>query len=151
MVDKVTDLSGAQLDLSGAKPQTPFESAWEALKIVAGYVGVILYIAIALRFVAFATSEIVHKPISYRILTAVYTFIFAPLFIPYYLYRAFQATWGKMEHPSAYSVFPIYSFPEREPYDLIKALTGYKDSLEQSMAEKRQQENAVRLAYLARS
>ena len=157
------DLSGVDtsgVDISGIGiPVTPLsatDAAWQSFSMIGGYIGIILYIAIALRFVAFVTSDILHKPPPYRILVAVYTFIFAPLFIPYYAYRTFKAAWDIRKPvpvdtlPVAYSIFPAFEFDAREPYDLIKSLAGYpnrKDVLD-SIQSRRAADDAARLSYL---
>lgn len=150
------DLSG--IDLSGI-PITPLsatDALWQSLGMIGGYIGIILYVAVALRFVAFVTSDALHKPLPYRILLGVYTFLFAPLFIAYYSYRTFKAAWDIRKPvpvdtlPVAYSIFPAYEFDAREPYDLIKSIAGYpnrKDVLD-SIQARRAADDAARLSYL---
>ena len=162
-VNQLDDISGADIsgvDLSGALPDvTPLsatDAIWQSLEMIGGYIGFILYIAIALRFVAFVTSDALHKPLPYRILIGIYTFIFAPLFIPYYAYRTFKAAWDIRRDPPrntlpvAYSIFPLYEFNANDPYDLIKSIAGYpnrKDVLD-SIQSRREADNVARLNYL---
>jgi hypothetical protein len=154
------DLSGVSVpeDLSGVSvtPLSATDALWKSLEMIGGYIGIIFYIAIALRFVAFVTSDMLHKPLPYRILTGIYIFIFAPLFIPYYAYRTFKAAWDIRRPvpvdtlPVAYSIFPAYEFDAREPYDLIKYVAGYpnrKDVLD-SIQSRRAADDAARINYL---
>lgn len=133
------------------QPLSTMDAVWLALETIGGTLLVIAYLAIALRFVAFATSENIHKPLPFRVLIGIYTFIFAPLFIPYYLYRAYRGAWGTAPFPVAYSIFPMNYFREGEEYDLLKSISGIPATKRVSkvIEEQTTAENEARKQYLA--
>ena len=124
------DLSGADLsgaDLSGAKipdvpqAQSTLDSAIQALQIVAGFLGLIFYILVVYRLIGYAAFDNLHRLYPFRVLICIYTAIFAPVFIPYYLFRSFRAKLGLGGNPPRFiSVFPIEVAPPKQgemPYD----------------------------------
>ena len=110
-------------------PRTIQDDIWQALGYVGDVLFILIYLALAYRFSSFASNELLHKPTPYRALSAIYTFIFAPIFIPYYSYRALQAYWKKEEAPRVYSFFPIYPYKPGEEVDFMKSIVGFPEDM----------------------
>lgn len=123
----VSDIDVSGVDLSGAKipdvpqAQSTLDSAIQALQIVAGFLGLIFYILVVYRLIGYAAFDNLHRLYPFRILICIYTAIFAPVFIPYYLFRSFRAKLGLGGNPPRFiSVFPIEVAPPKKgetPYD----------------------------------
>ena len=157
------DLSGIQqsIDLSGAAAsadQPPAkETTWSddissASTSAFKAVGIILYICIALRFAAFAANDLLYKPLGYRVLAFIYSFIFAPLLLPYYLYREIvHWFWPNIDAPHFESIFPIKPYDPAEPLTIDKRIYGYADTpkIRSWIQMMQQQELASRIAAVS--
>lgn len=138
------DLAGAtaSLDLSSLQKSIPSSSdiaeppptTWQddvgtAAKYAFGTIGVILYICLAVRFAAFAANDLLYKPLPYRVLAFIYTFLFAPVFIPYYMYREVTHwIWPKIDGPHFESIFPVRPYDPSESLTFDKRIYGYADT-----------------------
>jgi hypothetical protein len=105
----------------------------EAFTTTMTYVGRILYITLALLMANFAASEILYKEQPYIILKAIYAFVFAPIFIAYYTYRAimYYAGNGTKVRMEAL-ILPLFPYADK-PQDAVtflEFLFGYKLSPE---------------------
>jgi hypothetical protein len=136
------------------KPRTWEDDISSAAKYAFAYIGTILYICLALRFAAFAANDLLYKPLSYRILAFVYTFIFAPILLPYYTYREISHwIWPKTDGPHFESIFPIKPYDPSEPLTFDKRVYGYADTpgIRGWIQTMRNNESADRLAVLQKS
>jgi hypothetical protein len=111
----------------------------------------IIYLLIALRFAGFTTSELLYKPLSYRILAFFYTIIFTPILFPYFIYREIRyAIWPDVLAPRFESIFPIVPYDPKEPLTINHRLYGYADTAEINtwMSKMRDAENENRTKIL---
>ena len=101
-----------------------------AIKHVASIFLTLLYICIALRFAGFASSELLYKPLPYRIIAFIYTFIFAFFLFPYYVYREIiDFFWPSSDYVPRYeSIFPVNPYEEGTELTINKRLSGYLNS-----------------------
>ena len=119
------DLSGIDvsgIDTSGLPDtQSTLDAAIQALQIVAGVLGLIFYILVVYRLVGYAAFDNLHRLYPFRVLICIYTAIFAPVFIPYYLFRSIRSRLNLGGTPPRFkSVFPIEVAPPKkgeDPYD----------------------------------
>ena len=109
-------------------PRTIQDDVWKALGYVGDAIFILVYLVVAFRFSTFASNDLLYKPTPYRALAAIYTFIFAPIFIPHYLYRSLRVYWKKEAAPTVYSVFPLYAYKPEEEVDFIKSMTGFPEN-----------------------
>jgi len=101
----------------------------DSLIISLQYIGIIIYIVVALRFASFAANANLYKPLPYRFLAFIYTFIFAPIVAPYYIWREIKAFfWASIEPPLYESFFPIIPYNPLEELTLNRRLYGYADT-----------------------
>jgi len=134
------DLSGIQKTVSAsaeaaAKKEKPAkETSWgddiaSAFTIALQVVGIIFYICIALRIAGFVANDLLYKAVPYRALGFIYAFIFAPILLPYYLYREFAHwIWPTIQAPHFESLFPMNPYDPSEPIDFHKRIFGYADT-----------------------
>ena len=134
------DLSGIQKTVSAsaeaaAKKEKPAkETTWgddiaSAFTIALQVVGIIFYICIALRIAGFVANDLLYKAVPYRALGFIYAFIFAPILLPYYLYREFAHwIWPTIQAPHFESLFPMNPYDPSEPIDFHKRIFGYADT-----------------------
>lgn len=111
----------------------------------------IIYLLIALRFAGFTTSELLYKPLSYRILAFFYTIIFTPILFPYFIYREIRyAIWPDVLAPRFESIFPIVPYDPKEPLTINNRIYGYADTAEINtwMSKMREAENENRTKIL---
>lgn len=108
--------------------RTVYEDAHDAFKNALAWAGRILYICIALRVASFAANGIFYKPLQYRILIFIYAFIFAPLLLPYYIYREIVTLiWPSTELPLFLSFFPVTPYEANSPMTFQHRMFGYPD------------------------
>ena len=95
---------------------------------------------------SFAANEIMYKPLPYRVLVFFYTFLFTPIFGPYYLWIMIKRLIWKTPSPMYEGFFPMYPYDPSEPLTLNRRLFGYAESpqLRQWMDDERQKETAAR-------
>jgi hypothetical protein len=110
--------------LKNKKPQAINDSDgfWDAMK----WAGTIIIFCFAIRAASFAANENLYLPLGYRILKFIYTLLFFPIWIPYYLYIEIKnKIWPSIEQPKFESVFPITPYDPNAPMDLNKRFFGY--------------------------
>ncbi len=106
------------------------KSTWdiflEALVDVLKWSLLIFVVVYGLRAASFAANQNLYLPLPYRILKFIYTFIFFPIWIPYYLYREIKhAIWPCIDEPHFESVFPVNPYDPKEGLDLNNRFFGY--------------------------
>jgi hypothetical protein len=106
------------------------DDIWDSFIISLQWIGIIIYILLALRFASFAANANLYKPLPYRFLAFIYTFIFAPIVAPYYLWREIKALiWpGIVAQPLYESFFPIIPYNPTEELTMNRRLYGYADT-----------------------
>ena len=112
------------------------------------YFWLLLFVILGLRAASFAANENLWKPLPYRILIFIYTFLFFPVTIPYYGYRELRA-WlsGDPEmKPRMEGLFPKDAYEPTPDLILSQRFFGYADTpgLQQWMQSKRDQYQADR-------
>uniref|UniRef100_A0A6C0DT03 Uncharacterized protein n=1 Tax=viral metagenome TaxID=1070528 RepID=A0A6C0DT03_9ZZZZ len=90
----------------------------------------VLYLLFAIRIAAFGANQYLYKPVSYRALAFFYTFLFAPLFSVYYLWRTIAHSLFKKPLPPYYSIFPAVPYPPGEKLNLQRSMYGYPETPE---------------------
>lgn len=111
--------------------RTTSDITWDAFKRALSFLGMIIYIVLALTFASFVANSLLHKPILYRILAFVYAFIFAPIFGVYYTYNRIKYIIGIQgaELPLMEGLLPLKGYdllPNAEP-TLIQRIFGYPE------------------------
>jgi hypothetical protein len=111
--------------------RTTSDIVWDAFKKALSFLGIIIYLVLALTFASFAANSLLHKPMLYRILAFVYAFIFAPIFGVYYTYNRIIYAIGIQgaELPLMEGLLPLKAYdllPNAEP-TLIQRLFGYSE------------------------
>jgi hypothetical protein len=109
---------------------TIYDDILDALSAVGKSLFFIVYVIVGLRCASFATNENLHKPVPYRILIFIYTFLFVPIFGPYYLWRGIQNYIWNTPLPPYEGFFPLYPYDKSDPLTLNRRLYGYIDSPE---------------------
>ena len=124
--------------------RTPWDEIWSAFKYAMSFIGIIIYVLIALRFAGFASNSIFYKPLAYRILIFTYTFLFAPVFLPYYLYRQIAIyIWPESATlPRFEGLFPVIPYDPTKEITMNNRIFGYADTpeIKKWVEEKRQAE-----------
>jgi hypothetical protein len=106
--------------------RTYFDDANDALGNVLKWSLITFVVVYALRSASFAANQNLYLPLPYRVLKFLYTFIFFPIWIPYYLYREIKhAIWPCIDEPHFESVFPVQPYNPVEGLDLNKRFFGY--------------------------
>jgi hypothetical protein len=109
---------------------TVYDDITESLTTVAKSFLLIVYILVGLRCASFAVNENLHLGLEYRILIFIYTFIFTPIFGPYYLWKGIENyIWSTPLTPYE-GFFPLYPYDKADPLTLNRRLYGYLDSPE---------------------
>jgi len=110
------------------------EAAWDAFLDVLKWLAVVTYIIIALRIAAFAANDYLYMPLPYRILKFIYTFIFMPVFFPYYMWREIKAyIWSEEKERPRFeaTILPAFSYvPDPDPLkspSFTQRMFGYRD------------------------
>jgi len=111
--------------------RTTSDIVWDAFKKALSFLGIIIYLVLALTFASFAANSLLHKPMLYRILAFVYAFIFAPIFGVYYTYNRIIYAIGIQgaELPLMEGLLPLKPYdllPNAEP-TLMQRLFGYSE------------------------
>ena len=111
--------------------RTTSDIVWDAFKKALSFLGIIIYLVLALTFASFAANSLLHKPMLYRILAFVYAFIFAPIFGVYYTYNRIIYAIGIQgaELPLMEGLLPLKAYdllPNAEP-TLMQRLFGYSE------------------------
>ena len=109
---------------------TIYDDISDALLSLAKWMFFLVYVIVGLRCASFATNENLHKPVPYRILIFAYTFLFVPIFGPYYLWKNIESYIWNTPLPPYEGFFPLYPYDKSEPLTLNRRLYGYIDSPE---------------------
>lgn len=131
--------------------KTTLDDAWEAFDAMKPWLYTIVHVVIGLRLASFVTSDFLYKPIQYRVLAFIYTLIFVPIMLPYYIYREVRHwIWKTDPLPQVFSIFPIVPYPPDAALDINKRIYGYPDSgaVNTWIQEMRVKEEADRMARL---
>ena len=114
--------------LEAIRNRSLYDDITDSLIILAKSIVIIFYIVIGLRCASFAANELLYKPVPYRLLAFVYTFIFCPIFAPYYLWKVLKNyIWGT-PLPLFEGLLPINSYDPSDPLTLSRRLFGYADT-----------------------
>jgi len=109
---------------------TIYDDIGDSLYTLATWMFFLVYVIVGLRCASFATNEYLHKPVPYRILIFAYTFLFVPIFGPYYLWKNIESYIWNTPLPPYEGFFPLYPYDKSEPLTLNRRLYGYIDSPE---------------------
>ena len=108
--------------------RTLYDDVSDSFSILAKSLFTIFYILVGLRCASFAANELLYKPVPYRILAFVYTFIFCPIFAPYYLWKVIQNyIWGTTL-PLYEGLLPIIPYDSSDLLTLNRRLFGYANT-----------------------
>jgi len=126
--------------------RTVYDDVTDSLTIMGQVLFWLVYVLVGLRCASFAANEIMYKPLAYRVLVFFYTFLFVPIFGPYYLWIVLKRVIWKTPSPMYEGFFPMNPYDPSEPLTLNRRLFGYADTpkLRQWMDEQRQKETAAR-------
>jgi hypothetical protein len=129
-----------------AANRTLYDDVSDSMSIMGKVIFWIVYILVGLRCASFAANEIMYKPLPYRILVFFYTFLFTPVFGPYYLWIVIKRLFWKTPSPMYEGFFPMNPYDPSEPLTLNRRLFGYADTpqLRKWMYEQRQNETVAR-------
>lgn len=109
---------------------TIYDDITDSLSTMAKISFFLVYIIVGLRCASFAVNENLHKGVMYRILIFIYTFLFVPIFGPYYLWKGIKSYIWNTPLPPYEGFFPLYPYDKSEPLTLNRRLYGYLDSPE---------------------
>ena len=132
--------------LEAIRNRSLYDDITDSLIILAKSIVIIFYIVIGLRCASFAANELLYKPVPYRLLAFVYTFIFCPIFAPYYLWKVLKNyIWGT-PLPLFEGLLPINSYDPSDPLTLSRRLFGYADTpaLQEWIRGKQDEESKAR-------
>jgi hypothetical protein len=108
--------------------RTLYDDITDSASVLAKSLFMIFYILVGLRCASFAANECLYKPVPYRVIVFVYTFIFCPIFAPYYLWKVIQNyIWGTAL-PLYEGLLPIIPYDSSELLTLNRRLFGYADT-----------------------
>ena len=126
--------------------RTAYDDVIDSLSVTGQAMFWIVYVLVGLRCASFAANELLYKPLPYRVLVFVYTFLFIPVFGPYYLWLAIKSMIWKTPMPMYEGLFPITPYDPSEPLTLNRRLFGYADTpqIRQWITEQQQKEEAER-------
>jgi hypothetical protein len=120
------DKTNKQEEREKLQNRTFWDDFLDAFKSVFKWGIVFFCIVYGLRSASFAANQNLWRPLPYRILIFIYTFIFFPIWIPYYLYREIKhLIWPCIDEPHFESVFPVTPYHPDEQMDINKRLFGY--------------------------
>ena len=131
--------------------KTTLDDAQDAFDAMKPWLYTIVHVILGLRLASFVTSDLLYKPIQYRVLAFIYTLLFIPIMLPYYIYREVRHwIWKTDPLPQVFSIFPIVPYPEDAALDINKRIYGYPDSgaVNTWIQEMRVKEEADRMARL---
>ena len=114
--------------LEKLRTATIYDDITDSLSTMAKISFFLVYIIVGLRCASFAVNENLHKGIMYRILIFIYTFLFVPIFGPYYLWKGIKSYIWNTPLPPYEGFFPLYPYDKSEPLTLNRRLYGYVDS-----------------------
>ena len=103
----------------------------EALQIALKSALTIFWILLGIRLGGLVANDLLYKPIAYRALAFIYSFIFLPLLLPYWIYREIKHMFfgsADADAPHFESIFPVVPYNPAEPLSLEKRLYGYPDT-----------------------
>lgn len=109
---------------------TIYDDILDSISTLAKWLFFIIYVIVGLRCASFAANENLHKGVEYRILIFIYTFIFVPIFGPYYLWKNIENYIWNTPLPPYEGFFPLYPYDKSDPLTLNRRLYGYLDSPE---------------------
>jgi hypothetical protein len=134
------------------KNRSTSDVTWSAVKTALFWAFIAFFILLSLRAAGFNANENLWRPLSYRILNFIYTFVFGIIWVPYYtvweikaIIDSFLETKNGVKPPIWYSLFPITPFtptpptidpdtgavkPSEDEFNLNKLLFGYPDTSE---------------------
>jgi hypothetical protein len=129
-----------------AANRTVYDDLSDSMTIISKALFWLVYILVGLRCASFAANEIMYKPLPYRVLVFFYTFLFTPIFGPYYLWIAIKRLIWKTPSPMYEGFFPMTPYDPSEPLTLNRRLFGYANTpqLRKWMDEQRQKETEAR-------
>lgn len=116
--------------LEKLRTATIYDDITDSLSTMAKISFFLVYIIVGLRCASFAVNENLHKGVMYRILIFIYTFLFVPIFGPYYLWKGIKSYIWNTPLPPYEGFFPLYPYDKSEPLTLNRRLYGYLDSPE---------------------
>ena len=146
-VDEAARLEREQREAQqAALNRTLYDDLGDSMTIMGKVLFWLVYILVGLRCASFAANEIMYKPLAYRVLVFFYTFLFTPIFGPYYLWIMIKRLIWKTPSPMYEGFFPMNPYNPSEPLTLNRRLFGYADTpqLRQWMDDQRQKETAAR-------
>ena len=125
----------------------------EALQIALKSAIIIFWILLGIRLGGLVANDLLYKPIAYRALAFMYSFIFAPILLPYWIYREIKHMFfgsADADAPHFESIFPVVPYDPAEPLSLEKRLYGYPDTpaLKSWIAKKQHDEKDSWLSVL---
>ena len=125
---------------------TVYDDITNSLSTIAAISFFLVYIIVGLRCASFAANEYLHKPVLYRILIFTYTFLFVPIFGPYYLWKSIESYIWSTPLPPYEGFFPLYPYDKSDPLTLNRRLYGYMNSpeLEARIEKQKNDELAAR-------
>lgn len=129
-----------------AANRTLYDDFSDSMTIMGKVIFWLVYILVGLRCASFAANEIMYKPLPYRVLVFFYTFLFAPVFGPYYLWIIIKRFIWKTPSPMYEGFFPMNPYNPSDPLTLNRRLFGYANTpeLRKWMDEQRQNEKLTR-------
>lgn len=128
--------------------RTAYDDVLDSLSVTAQAMFWIVYVLVGLRCASFAANELLYKPLPYRVLVFVYTFLFVPIFGPYYLWVIIKSMIWKTPTPMYEGFFPMNPYDPSEPLTLNRRLFGYADTpqIREWITGQQQKEEADRTA-----
>jgi len=125
---------------------TIYDDITDSLSTLAQILFLIIYVIVGLRCASFAVNENLHKGVLYRILIFIYTFLFVPVFGPYYLWKNIESYIWNTPLPPYEGFFPLYPYDKSDPLTLNRRLYGYINSpeLEARIQKQKNDEIAAR-------
>ena len=129
-----------------AANRTLYDDLGDSITIMGKVLFWLIYILVGLRCASFAANEIMYKPLPYRILVFFYTFLFVPVFGPYYLWVMIKRFFWKTPSPMYEGFFPMNPYDPSQPLTINRRLFGYANTpeLRKWMDDQRQKETAAR-------
>lgn len=125
----------------------------EALQVALQSALKISWILLGIRLGGLVANDLLYKPIAYRALAFIYSFVFLPVLLPYWIYREIKHMFfgsADADAPHFESIFPVVPYNPAEPLSLEKRLYGYPDTpaLNAWIAKKQQGEKESWLSVL---
>lgn len=125
----------------------------DAVKIALGSALVIFWVLLGIRLGGLVANDLLYKPIAYRALAFIYSFLFLPILLPYWVYREISYLFFKGAYTNAphfESIFPVVPYDPSEPLTLEKRLYGYPNTpaLKAWIVQKQQEEQQSWLSVL---